>query len=132
MRKGILIVALLFRPGGSWAHVFPVRSDPRVGATVTTAPTEVVLFFDAGLEPDSSSITVRNADKIQVDNKDSHITGKDADELVVSLRPALSAGEYHVEWTAVAQDGHLTMGHFSFWIIGRRSFEPAEPKSQRR
>ena len=119
MRKGILIVALLFQAGGSWAHVFPVRSDPRVGSTVTTAPTQVDILFDGDLEPVFSTIEVKNETKVQVDKKDSHIDAKHADQLVVDLIPALSSGEYHVEWRAVARDGHLTMGHFSFWIKGK-------------
>ena len=120
MRKVILIVALLFRPGGCWAHVFPVHSDPRVGATVTTAPTQLTILFDGEMEPVFSTIEVRDGDNVQVDKKDSHIDAKDPDKLVVGLLPALSAGEYHVEWKAVARDGHLTMGHFSFWIQGKK------------
>ena len=118
MRKAILIVALLLRPMGSWAHVFPVRSDPRVGATTMSAPTQVAILFDGEMEPVFSTIAVKNKDNVQVDKKDSHIDAKDPNTLVVSLIPALSAGEYHVEWRAVARDGHLTMGHFSFWIKG--------------
>jgi methionine-rich copper-binding protein CopC len=121
MRKVILIAALLFRPVGSWAHVFPVRSDPRVGAAVTSAPTQVAILFDGEMEPVFSAIEVMNKDNVQVDKRDSHIDTKDADKLVVSLIPTLSAGEYHVEWKAVARDGHLTMGHFSFWIKGANS-----------
>ena len=116
MRRGILIVALMFRPGGSWAHVFPVRSDPRVGAAVTAAPTQVAILFDGEMEPVFSAIEVTNKDKVQVDKKDSHIDAKDPNTLVVDLLPGLLVEEYHVQWRAVARDGHLTMGHFSFWI----------------
>ena len=119
MRKGILIAALLLRPGGSWAHVFPVRSDPRVGATVTAAPTQVSILFDGEMEPVFSTIEVKDAGQVEVDKKDSHIDAQDPDKLVVDLPPALSAGEYQVEWKAVARDGHLTIGHFSFWITGK-------------
>jgi len=121
VRKAILIVALLLRPGGSWAHVFPVRSDPRVGATVTVAPTQVAILFDGEMEPVFSSIEVKNKDNVQVDKKNSHIDTKDPDILAVTLISALSDGEYYVEWRAVARDGHLTMGHFSFWIKGGKS-----------
>jgi methionine-rich copper-binding protein CopC len=120
MRKGILIVALLLQPAGCWAHVFPVRSDPRVGATVTTSPTQVTILFDGEMEPVFSTIEVKNEDKVQVDKKDSHIDAKDADKLVVSLLPALTIGEYDVAWRAIARDGHLTVGHFSFWIKGKK------------
>jgi len=118
MRRVLLIVALMFAPGGSWAHVFPVRSDPRVGTTVTKAPAQVSILFDGEMEPVFSTIEVRNGVKIQMDEKDSHVDATDPNTLAVSLLPALAAGEYHVEWRAVARDGHLTMGHFSFWIKG--------------
>jgi len=119
MRKAILIAALLFQPGGSWAHVFPVRSAPRVGATVTMIPRQVTILFDGEMEPVFSVIRVKNKDKVQVDKKDSYIDAKDPNMLIVDLLPGLSTGEYFVEWKAVARDGHLTMGHFSFWIKGR-------------
>ena len=119
VRKSVLIAVLLLRPGGCWAHVFPVRSDPRVGATATTAPTRVAILFDGEMEPVFSTIEDRNGTNAQVDKKDSHIEVKDPDTLVVSLLPGLSSGEYHVAWRAVARDGHLTMGHFSFWIKGK-------------
>jgi len=86
-----------------------------------TAPMQVSILFDGKIEPVFSTIEVISKDKIQVDKKDSHIDGVDADKLVVSLLPALSAGKYHVEWKAVARDGHLTTGHFFFWITEKNS-----------
>ena len=87
---------------------------------MTTAPTQVAILFDGQMEPVFSTIEVENKDQVQVDKKDSHIDTKDPDKLVVDLLPALPAGEYHIEWKAVARDGHLTVGHFSFWIKGEK------------
>ena len=86
-----------------------------------TAPMQVSIFFDGKIEPVFSTIEVRDKDKVQVDKKDSHVDVMDANKLVVTLLTALSVGEYHVEWRAVARDGHLTTGHFSFWITGKNS-----------
>ena len=118
MRKAVAIVVCLTWPAGVWAHVFPVRSDPRVGSTVSVVPDHVAILFDGEMEPVFSTIQVENHDKVRVDKKDSHINARDPDTLEVSLLPALPAGEYHVEWRAVARDGHLTTGHFSFWLKG--------------
>jgi methionine-rich copper-binding protein CopC len=129
MRKCLFIAALLVQPVGSWAHVFPDHSDPGVGGTVTTAPTQVSIFFDGDIDPVESTIAVKNGDHVQVDKKDSHIDAKDPDELVVSLLPALPAGEYRVEWRVKSLDRHITMGHFSFLIRYRRaSIDNAEPR----
>jgi methionine-rich copper-binding protein CopC len=116
MRKLIILALWLLRPSLVWAHVFPVRSEPRVGETVNAAPDHISILFDSEMEPVLSSIHVENKEKVQVDKKNSHVDAKDSRKLVVGLLPGLPAGEYHVEWRAVASEGHLTTGHFSFWI----------------
>jgi methionine-rich copper-binding protein CopC len=50
-----------------------------------------------------------------VDKKDAHGDPRDWAKLVVSL-PPLPSGVYAVKWRAVADDGHITEGHFKFTI----------------
>jgi copper resistance protein C len=97
------------------AHAFPVRSDPRVGWTVAVSPPNVTIWFDGGLEPEFSTITVYNAVKQQVDKGNSRVNGPDASVLEVDLTP-LVPGTYHVYWKALAKDTHFTQGDFTFAV----------------
>ena len=82
-------------PDKGWSHAFPVRSDPRVGWTVGSAPSKVTIWFDGGLEPAFSTIAVYNSAKQQVDRGNSRVTGSDGSVLEVDLQ-ALTAGNYRV------------------------------------
>jgi methionine-rich copper-binding protein CopC len=97
------------------AHAFPVRSDPRVGWTVTISPPKVTIWFDGELEPAFSTITVYNSAKQQVDKGNSRVNGSDASVLEVDL-PPLASGTYHVYWKVLAKDTHMTEGDFTFAI----------------
>jgi methionine-rich copper-binding protein CopC len=96
-------------------HAFPVRSEPRVGWTVTTAPTRVRIWFDGELEPEFSTIVVYNSAKQQVDKGNSRVNGRNASVLEVDLTP-LAPGTYHVYWKALAKDTHVTQGDFTFAV----------------
>lgn len=98
-----------------WSHAFPVRSDPRVGWTVASAPSKVTIWFDGALEPAFSSIAVYNSAKQQVDRGNSRVTGTDRTVLEVDL-PVLTAGQYHVYWKALSKDTHVTEGDFTFSV----------------
>jgi copper resistance protein C len=119
MRKSVLIIAALLWPAAGFAHVFPVRADPRVGSTVTHAAS-VSILFDGSIEPVLSSIRVEDKAKVRVDKQDSHLDASDAHQLEVTLAPSLPAGKYQVLWTAIANDGHTTTGHYAFWIQAKK------------
>ncbi len=102
-------------PAVGLGHAFPLRSDPRVGWTVTIAPPKVTIWFDGELEPAFSTITVYNSAKQKVDKGNSRVNGSDASVLEVDL-PALTPGKYHVYWKALSKDTHVTQGDFSFAI----------------
>jgi len=95
-------------------HAFPDHSEPRVGATVASAP-NVRIWFDGALEPAFSSLKVQNASGQRVDKGDSRVNPSDATILEVSLS-ALSSGVYRVIWSVVARDGHKTEGDFTFTV----------------
>ena len=97
------------------AHAFPVRSDPRVGWTISPAPSKVTIWFDGELEPTFSTITVYNSTKQQVDKGNSRVTGSDASVLEVDLAP-LEPGTYRVYWKVLAIDTHVTEGDFTFAV----------------
>ena len=111
-----LIVGAL--PTRARAHAFPLRSEPRVGWTVATAPTSVKIWFDGALESAFSTITVYNAAKQRVDKGNSHLDPSDPTILEVDLLP-LPTGSYRVYWSVLSTDTHVTSGDFSFTIQAR-------------
>ena len=108
-----VLLMLQADPGG--AHAFPERSDPRVGAVVRTAPTQVRIWFDGDLEPAFSTIKVTSQDGQSVDQGDSHVDGQERRLLRVALKP-LPPGVYKVMWSVLAVDGHRTDGDYTFTL----------------
>jgi copper resistance protein C len=115
----VLALTLSAIPSQSRAHAFPIRSEPRVGWTITSSPRKVTIWFDGELESAFSTITVYNSAKQQVDNGNSRLNAADSSVLEVDL-PALAPGTYRVYWKALSKDTHLTEGDFSF-TIGAKS-----------
>jgi len=116
-RLGPLLIIFVMMPTLALGHSFPNHSDPRVGSEVKTPPTQVKIWFDAGIEPLFSSISVFDANKKQVDKGDSHIEGNDNTVFEVSV-PLLPPGTYEVFWSVISVDTHHTEGRFKFKIEG--------------
>lgn len=98
------------------AHAFPDNSSPHVGATVTSAPKEVKVWFDGELEPVFSTLVVKNAAGKQVSDGKGRIAPDDKKLLETALPAKLPPGTYTVYWSAAAYDGHRTAGHFVFTV----------------
>ena len=99
----------------AWAHALLYYSVPKVGGTVTNAPSEIKICFTEPLEPHGSTIQVRDTRNKQVDKKDSRRDAEDKSLLFVSL-PKLPPGTYKVSWTAISEDKHQTEGKFEFTV----------------
>lgn len=105
------LVAAAALPAG--AHAFPVRTDPPVGWTVKTPPSQVTIRYTMGLQPGLARITVKSASGRTVSQGPSQVSGSDATVLTEKLS-ALKPGPYTVTWHVLAQDGHPTQGRFTF------------------
>ncbi len=98
------------------AHAVLVNSNPADNATLTSAPSQVDLYFSEAIDPNLSKLSVMDAKGQQVDAHDAHLDPADATHLLVSL-PKLSDGVFTVMWAAVsATDGHQTTGSFPFAV----------------
>jgi len=98
-------------------HAFPERSEPRVGATLSTAPEQVRIWFDSELEHRFSEVHVFDGNGPAVDRGDPRVDPKNRRLLQVSL-PSLAAGRYTVRWRVLAIDGHRTEGDYTFTVRG--------------
>lgn len=109
------MVLLSIMPDAAQGHAYPDHADPRVGSTISAAPTRVRIWFDSDLEPFFSTIIVRDANGNKVDKGDGQVDPSDAALLEVSL-PPLQPGLYRVIWSVAARDGHRTEGDYAFTI----------------
>jgi copper resistance protein C len=103
------------KPHSAFSHALFNHSEPRVGATVSGCPKQVLIWFDSPLKPSSSTVRVESESGKRVDNLDGHVDSSDDTILEVNL-PCLSAGTYRVFWKVVSLDGHGTNGSFAFTI----------------
>lgn len=110
-----LLVSLGF-VSAALAHAELEKSEPAAGATLTTAPTEVRLFFNSEIV-EGTTVQVLDASGKQVDNQDGKLDLEDLDHKTFVLTlPALPDGVYTVEYTAASDDGHSEGSSFSFTI----------------
>jgi methionine-rich copper-binding protein CopC len=98
----------------AFAHAMPRQQSPAPNATVS-APHEVVIEFGEALEASFSSISVTDAHGKDVGASKSVVDAHDPKRMSVALGE-LAPGAYQVKWTAVADDGHRTQGHYSFTV----------------
>ncbi len=96
-------------------HAFPVHATPGAGAVLGAAPPSVSITFDDMLEPIFSSVRVEDANGREVAKAPAAADRPDAAVLEVKL-PSLGPGVYHVWWSAVARDGHRTVGDYTFTV----------------
>ncbi len=120
LRAALALLAILlfadYAGSSVQAHAFIDHTQPAVGGTVKTPPTEVRLWFTVNLEEGSSRMRVMNATGEEVNLKDTRVDPKDHRVLSVSLPPALPPGAYKVIWRAVSADTHVTEGDYTFQV----------------
>lgn len=119
MRITACVAALILGLTGATAvqaHAFPKNSSPHVGATLTSAPKQVKIWFDGEIEPVFSTLLVKNAAGKQVSIGKGKVDSTNHVLLKTALPKALAAGTYSVYWSVIAHDGHHTAGHFAFTL----------------
>ena len=107
---------ILFATSPVLAHANLFRSTPVANASLQNTPDEIRLWFTEPVEPNYSSVTLRDRGGNLVNIPKSQSDSNDARQLFVKLS-ALPKGLYTVAWRAVsAADGHSTNGSFAFGI----------------
>jgi methionine-rich copper-binding protein CopC len=106
---------LLLVPAPAAAHAKLDVPTPADGATVEGTPPEVSGTFTQKINPDGSSLVLRDTN-----NKIVARGGPDPDDdkrMVITDLPELAPGSYEVQWTTVsAEDGELARGTWSFTV----------------
>jgi len=114
-------LALALAAGPAFAHAKLLSESPpaidAVNAAPTAAPvTELRLNFSEALNAAFSKAKVSDAMGMAVEGVTLALDPKDDKVLVVTFAAPLVKGDYSVEWTAVANDGHKTTGNYKLTV----------------
>jgi methionine-rich copper-binding protein CopC len=120
------VVFLLGLPGVAAAHSELESANPADGAVLDASPPEIVLTFSETLDPQKSSISLRDASGAEVAGAR---VDPDDDTVMRFTPPTLAPGAYEIRWTSVAEDGDLLRGtvHFEVAAAEVTSSPTAEP-----
>jgi methionine-rich copper-binding protein CopC len=108
--------ALALAAGPAFAHAkllseVPAAEDAAAPAADAVPITELRLSFSEGINGAFSKAVVKDAMGMTIDGK-ATLDARDDKILVVTFATPLAKGEYTVDWTAVAGDGHKTNGTY--------------------
>jgi copper resistance protein C len=101
--------------GLAFGHSGLQRAEPPIESKLKRSPSEVKLYFSERLEPDYSTIRVKNDRGAQVDRQDAYVDPANPLLLRATLQP-LEHGTYTVIWRVLSVDGHVTEGRFTFRV----------------
>ncbi|HEU4792504.1 MAG TPA: copper resistance CopC family protein, partial [Nitrolancea sp.] len=116
---GLLLALFVWMalPGSTLAHAEFLRSNPESGASLSSPPSRVDIWFSEKVAPGVSSIQLYDADRRPVESNGSTVDPNDAHHLSVDL-PSLAPGVYTVVWANVSSDdGHPAKGGFAFTVL---------------
>jgi methionine-rich copper-binding protein CopC len=99
----------------AWAHAKLQASTPQAGSEVSPAPEQLRLRFNEPLELPFSKARLIDDQGVPVEPSKTTIDAADPRTLIATL-PALHAGAWRVQWTAVSRDGHKVKGEFGFRV----------------
>jgi copper resistance protein C len=112
-----VVVLLGFGLGisGAAAHSRLVKSDPPARAVLNTAPKELKLWFNEGVEPAFAKIWIVPAQGAQI-SLTSHGDSSDRKLLIVTLPDNLPAGPVNIGYHVLSVDGHVVEDKLTFTV----------------
>jgi copper resistance protein C len=100
---------------GAAAHSRLVKSDPSARAVLDTAPKELKLWFNEGVEPAFAKIWIVPAQGAQI-SLTSHGDSSDRKLLIVTLPDNLPAGPVNIGYHVLSVDGHVVEDKLTFTV----------------
>ncbi len=113
IRSLALLLALALSTAVAHAHAQLARAAPSVGGTVTSAPSEVRLWFTQALEPKFTTAQLRSTNGAVIGT--GAVDAADPKQIVIRVH-ALPPGSYKVFWKVLSVDTHRTEGSFGFEV----------------
>ncbi|MCK9915243.1 copper homeostasis periplasmic binding protein CopC [Microbacteriaceae bacterium K1510] len=111
----LVCLGALAAPAAAFAHAHLDRSMPTAGATVKETPPEVMLWFTEAVEPKFSTIEVRDAKGVAVQDGTATAVPGNTAQLRIKVKP-LTPGAYTVKWRVLSVDTHRSQGDFTFRV----------------
>jgi methionine-rich copper-binding protein CopC len=106
------VLSSLVMATGADAHAALKSISPKDGASLTTAPTKVVLTFNEPISTSFATVTVTGADGVVSAGK----TVVDGVTVAQALAPDLANGRYTVTYRVVSEDGHPVSDKTTFTL----------------
>ena len=97
------------------AHSRLVKSDPSARAVLDTAPKELKLWFNEGVEPAFAKIWIVPAQGAQI-SLTSRGDSSDRKLLIVTLPDNLPAGPVNIGYHVLSVDGHVVEDKLTFTV----------------
>ncbi len=119
------LVGLALPPLSVSAHVALVAATPVPGSTIGQPPKTIRIRFDQVPDPKFNGITLLDTSGNPVAGGAAMAEAGDSSVVEVALTGKLVPGLYTVAWQALASDGHLTKGNYSFTLAS--GLGPAPP-----
>jgi methionine-rich copper-binding protein CopC len=99
----------------AFAHAKLVLSDPKADSTLDSAPKQVRIKFNEAIEPSFSKIKLTGPQDKEIPVTATTVDKADPTAMIAPL-PALSSGEYHIQWSTMTHDGHKAKGEVAFKV----------------
>jgi methionine-rich copper-binding protein CopC len=115
IRKLALAMALTALAGPAGAHAFLDHASPKVGSTLSAAPSSLQLWFTQGLVAAFCRVSIEGPAGFGGAGSALPAPG-DGRSLVVALKGPTPPGVYRVRWRVLSVDTHTTEGDFTFKV----------------
>lgn len=119
--RALLALSLLSLSTPAWAHTAVVSLSPAKGASLSVAPTQVLITADAEVQDMGTAITVTSPLGARVDDGSTEVEGK---LVLIGLKSLTEVGTYTVNYRLLAQDGHALDGTYEFSLTTASSPSP--------
>jgi methionine-rich copper-binding protein CopC len=97
------------------AHAHLESSLPKADSVVDAPPKQLRLQFNEMLEPAFSKVKLTGANNAAIALTAVGVD-KTNNKAIIATVPPLPSGQYRVQWSAAAHDGHVTKGELSFRV----------------
>lgn len=111
----VVIMLCLFNIGSVFAHAMLVKAEPAKRASLTTAPSQVRLWFNEEIEPAFATLSVIDANKKAITENKAVVDSEEPKSIVLKL-PEMQAGRYTVKFRVLSVDGHVVDSEYEFTI----------------
>lgn len=111
--KLLIFLVLIFQINTVMAHASLIKSDPPRRASLSVPPKQIQLWFNEKIEASYASVTVLDAKKNPITEKNPEVVADDPKSVVLSL-PQIETGSYTVKYRVMSVDGHVIESSFDF------------------